>query len=110
MESPAKVLRSAVVVITTCAAAFSLESPSRTAKAGGSPPKDLASGRDTVDIQRRNVNFRISAEVVLEVRSLRGRIESTKPEAPVNFDDGESFTVNIVQRKLLLPLRPSQRS
>ena len=48
-----------------------------------------------VDIQMRNVNFRLSADIVLEIRSLRGQLRRTKPDTPVTFDDPESFRVEI---------------
>jgi hypothetical protein len=43
----------------------------------------------------RNVNFRIARDVVLEVRTLRGRLQTTNREVPVTFDDPASFTVEI---------------
>lgn len=48
-----------------------------------------------VDIQMRNVNFRISRDIVLEIRSLRGQLRRTKPDVPVTFDDPASFRVEI---------------
>jgi hypothetical protein len=48
-----------------------------------------------VQIQMRNVNFRLARDIVLEVRALRGRLERTKPDVPVTFDDPSSFTVDI---------------
>jgi hypothetical protein len=48
-----------------------------------------------VDIQMRNVNFRIAKDIVLEVRSLRGQLRRTKPETPVTFDDSSSFLVDV---------------
>ena len=43
----------------------------------------------------RNVNFRVTRDVVLEVRSLRGQLERTRPETPVTFDDPDSFVVAV---------------
>jgi uncharacterized protein YpmS len=43
----------------------------------------------------KNVNFRLARDIVLEVRALRGRLQRTKPEVPVTFDDSGSFTVDI---------------
>ncbi len=52
-------------------------------------------GAGSVEIQMRNVNFRIARDIVLEVRALRGRLKRTKPEVPVTFDDSGSFYVDI---------------
>jgi hypothetical protein len=38
-----------------------------------------------VGIQIRNVNLLLSSDIVLGVRSLRGELEPTKPEAPVTL-------------------------
>jgi hypothetical protein len=43
----------------------------------------------------QNVNFRVSRDVVLEVRALRGSLESTKADVPITLDDADSFAVNI---------------
>ena len=43
----------------------------------------------------RNVNFYLSRDIVLEVRDLRGRLQRTKPDTPVTFDDPDSFTVDM---------------
>ena len=48
-----------------------------------------------VDIQMRNVHFRISPDIVLEIRHLRGQLRRTKPDVPVTFDDPASFRVEI---------------
>src|SRR5579872_5773052 len=48
-----------------------------------------------VQIQMRNVNFRLAPDVVLEVRTLRGELQRTTPEVPVTFDDPTSFTLKI---------------
>jgi hypothetical protein len=49
----------------------------------------------SVEIQMRNTNFRLAEDMVLEVRRLRGRLQRTKPEMPVAFDDSASFYVEI---------------
>jgi hypothetical protein len=70
------------------------------------PIRPLASGQDKpspdkgrnaspVQIQMRNVNFRLARDIVLEVRALRGQLVPTKPETPITFDDPASFTVKI---------------
>lgn len=48
-----------------------------------------------VEIQMRNVNYRLASDIVLEVRMLRGRLQRSKAEVPVTFDDSSSFTVEI---------------
>jgi hypothetical protein len=44
-----------------------------------------------VQLQIRNVNFMLTRDIVLGVRTLRGQLERTKPEVPVTFDDAGSF-------------------
>ena len=48
-----------------------------------------------VEIQMRNVDFRLAPDIDLEVRTLRGRLKRTKPDRPVTFDDPESFVVEV---------------
>jgi hypothetical protein len=48
-----------------------------------------------VEIQMRNVDFRLESDIDLEVRTLRGRLKRTKPDHPVTFDDSDSFVVEI---------------
>jgi hypothetical protein len=48
-----------------------------------------------VEIQMRNVAFRVARDIVLEVRSLRGRLRPTHADRPVTFDDSDSFIVEI---------------
>jgi hypothetical protein len=48
-----------------------------------------------VQIQMRNVNFRLAHDIALEVRSLRGQLQRTKNDVPVTFDDPDSFTVDV---------------
>jgi hypothetical protein len=43
----------------------------------------------------KNVNFRLARDIVLEVRSLRGRLKRTNPATPVTFDDSGSFLVEV---------------
>lgn len=49
---------------------------------------------DAVGIQIQNVNLLLTRDIVLNVRSLRGELESTKPSMPVTFDDSNSFIVS----------------
>ncbi len=48
-----------------------------------------------VQIQMKNVNFRLAPDIVLEVRTLRGQLQRTKPDVPATFDDSGSFLVDI---------------
>jgi hypothetical protein len=48
-----------------------------------------------VDIQMRNIDFRIAGDIVLQIRKLRGQLRRTKPDVPVTFDDPASFRVEI---------------
>jgi hypothetical protein len=73
---------------------------------GGAPPGPRAQEKSgpggrvsadagAVEIQMRNVNFRLTRDIALEVRSLRGQLRRTNPEVPVTFDDSETFFVRI---------------
>lgn len=70
-------------------------------KSGGSTPKrhapriEQAHRPGSVEIQMRNVDFRIAKGIVLEVAAMRGRLRRTNPAIPVTFDDSNSFTVEI---------------
>ena len=64
-----------------------MEAPNPTAKA--------PSHAGSVEIQMRDVNFRLARDIVLEVRNLRGQLRRTKAEEPVTFDDSDSFSVAI---------------
>jgi hypothetical protein len=48
-----------------------------------------------VEIQMRNVDFRLASDIDLEVRTLRGRLKRTKPDRLVSFDDSDSFVVEV---------------
>jgi len=68
--------------------AASVRKPDR---ADAQVPRDL----EPVDIQMKNVNFRLAKDIVLEVRALRGQLRTTNPTVPVSFDDTTSFAVDI---------------
>jgi hypothetical protein len=57
------------------------------------PPHAEPQPAGAVQIQIRNVNFRMSEGVVLQVRTLRGRLDPTSREHPVTLDDRNSFTL-----------------
>ena len=48
-----------------------------------------------VNLQMRNVNLRIAPGVVLQIRSLRGRMIPTSPDRPVTLDKRDSFNVEL---------------
>ena len=50
-----------------------------------------AARSQAVEIQMRYVNFGLTRDIALEVRSLRGQLERTRPAIPVTFDDPGSF-------------------
>ena len=53
-----------------------------------------AAGRaGTVQIQMRNVNLLLARDITLEVQTLRGGLQRTRPDVPVTFDDSGSFLV-----------------
>src|ERR1051326_7186572 len=77
----------ALVIYITAFCFTAVEAPITGAKA--------PSHAGDVEIQMRNVDFRLARDIVLEVRNLRGQLRRTKPEVPVTFDDSDSFSVNI---------------
>lgn len=69
--------------------------PVASAKEKPAPTSRDAASSEPVDIQMKNVKFRLAKEIVLEVRSLRGQLQRTNPAVPVTFDDAASFKVAI---------------
>jgi hypothetical protein len=55
-----------------------------------------------VQLQMRNVNFRLARDIVIEVRKLRGQLQRTKPDVPPTFDDSTSFNVDIDSAEVAL--------
>ncbi|HJZ96008.1 MAG TPA: hypothetical protein VKE70_05855 [Candidatus Solibacter sp.] len=43
----------------------------------------------------RNVDLLVARDIALEVRTLRGKLQRTRPDVPVTFDDSGSFRVEI---------------
>ena len=90
-----KGLRNKVSILPVCAAVLVLSS----LQVQSSVPKSARAIKGTrsnlVEIQMRNVNYRLATDIVLEVRALRGRLEPTRPGTPVTFDDSSSFLVDI---------------
>ena len=62
---------------------------------GTETPDHEKQASEPVEIQMRNVNFRLAPDIVLEVHALRGRLKRTNPEIPVTFDDTASFSVEV---------------
>lgn len=48
-----------------------------------------------VNVQMRNVNLRIAPGVVLQIRTLRGRMVPTSHDRPVTLDKRDSFHVEL---------------
>ena len=67
----------------------------REPRASGKPELPRAGAVQIVQIQMRNVQFRLARDIALEVRNLRGELQSTRQGEPVTFDDSSSFTVDI---------------
>jgi hypothetical protein len=90
-------LRGGAALIAACALAlwFGGSLPGSLAQQKYAQEKQVSGHLGAVEIQMRNVNFRIARDIVLEVRMLRGRLQQTKPDIPVTFDDAASFTVEI---------------
>lgn len=60
------------------------------------PPASQARKQpDSVQFQMKNVNFLLAPDIALEVKTLRGQLQSSKADVPVTFDDPASFVVNI---------------
>jgi hypothetical protein len=66
--------------------------PTQERPAANAPKQALAGA---VDIQMKNVNFRLAQDIVLEVGTLRGKLRRIRPEVPVTFDDSTSVIVEI---------------
>jgi hypothetical protein len=55
-----------------------------------------------VEIEIRNVNFRIDQSIVLEIRRLRGEMVPTIASEPASFDDKNSFVTRIVSAEIAI--------
>src|SRR5436305_8041767 len=92
-----RALHGGVSVVAVCAISLWLcgLGPAPRAQEKHAADAEAPGNAGAVDIQMRNVNFRLARDIVLEVRTLRGELRRTKPEIPVTFDDNGSFTVQI---------------
>lgn len=85
-------------IFVLCAAALLAPEPQPAAlaqKAARPDARTAGGAASSVDIQMRNVDFRLAKDIVLEVRALRGRLRRTNPAIPVTFDDSASFAVEV---------------
>ncbi len=78
---------------TALALLFCLAAGVRTAETKHEGPEGEPAG--AVGIQMRNVNLRITRDVVLQIRRLRGRLSPTGRDRPVTLDDRNSFAVEV---------------
>jgi hypothetical protein len=88
-------MSSRVILLGSFTIVFWLCSAGTTPKPEGQHHQPLQMAEHAVEIQMKNVNFRLARDIVLEVRTLRGQLQRTKPESPVTFDDSDSFAVNV---------------
>jgi len=79
-----------------------LEPGPQTVAQDRTPEEHATSRAGSVQIQMRNVNFRLTRDIALEVRSLRGQMQRTRPETPVTFDDPESFLVEVSSAEIAI--------
>ena len=96
-DSCVKALPGGAMVVALWAAAISFcgRGLGLPAHEQNAPEAQAAGPAGASEIQMRNVNFRLARDIILEVHTLRGRLQRTKPEVPVTFDDSESFIVEI---------------
>lgn len=90
--SGARMAAMCICAILLCSRA---SEPAAPAKEKPAPGKRDTATSEPVEIQMKNVNFRLARDIALEVRSLRGRLQRTNPATPVTFDDAASFKVTI---------------
>ena len=69
--------------------------PAALAREKQEPAEPRTAHAGPVDIQMKNVNFRLTKNMVLEVRTMRGQLRRTNPQIPVTFDDSSSFILVI---------------
>src|SRR5262249_41982577 len=86
---------SRVIQLGSFTIVFWLCSAGITPEPEGQYHQPLQMAEHAVEIQMKNVNFRLARDIVLEVRTLRGQLQRTKLEIPVTLDDSDSFAVNV---------------
>ena len=89
------VMRGGAMLLAVWVFAIAQQKPAQQPAEQPAPQAQDSGHAGAVQIQMRNVNFRLARDIVLEVRTLRGELQRTKPEVPVTFDDPESFIVKI---------------
>lgn len=75
----------------------SVPAPSRAETAASATP-----GGPTVNVEMRNVDFRVDPFVVLRIRRLVGALVSTRPGSPPVFDDKTSFVLQITSGEIAI--------
>ena len=91
-----KTVQSKLGILAVSAMALGLFQPGRPASGKvRTETQKPTEHQDAVEIQMKNVNYRLARDIVLEVRTLRGRLERIKPDVPATFDDSASFLVDI---------------
>jgi hypothetical protein len=48
-----------------------------------------------VELEMKNVDFRVQRDITFQIRKLRGRMKSTQQDRPVTFDDASSFKLDV---------------
>jgi hypothetical protein len=91
-----------VLVVSAIALTFQGLLPAPPVQEKRSPEEQTHGTAGAVQIQMKNVNFRLARDISLEVRTLRGQLQRVKPEVPVTFDDTASFTVAIDSAEVAL--------
>jgi hypothetical protein len=105
LETPVALAGKAMkVLLAVCAIGLCIRGPGAapSAQEQQAPGAQPHAAGGAVQIQMRNVNFRLAPDIALEVRTLRGQLQRAKPEAPVTFDDSESFIVEIDSAEVAL--------
>jgi hypothetical protein len=101
------------LLATTLFAAVSLAASGSTVVPAGGPAgtsgKVTAQGHPTVDVQMRNVHFRLDPHLTLEVRHLRGRLASLKPGAVPSFDAPSSYDLDVDSAEVAMTAESLQR-
>ena len=103
MFSHLDAIRSRVAAVALLCLPFILDSgavPGQT-----EPPREAEGKSHAVEFESRNLNFRFSERLAVEIRYLRGRMVPLRAGEPVTFDDVASF--EIVAESAVVALTPS---
>jgi hypothetical protein len=58
-----------------------------------------------VEVEMRNVNFRVDPSIIFEIRRLRGEMIPTSASEPVSFDNRKSFVIRIQSAEIAISAR-----